>query len=307
MLLFQQRYFTHLYKVFIDIFGCFLYFIVFLWKCFVWNQAQNHGSYSPSLKGKILPKSFFFFSPQIPVFQVGAIIITPTRELAIQIDEVLSHFTKHFPMFRWVNFSTSMTTIPSASGETEKLPDDPNLSVLLFQSDSSHWWEEPHGRCWEVQGAWVSCVFVCQCLRAVVFSLSGFSAQSCAPAAAGGGCAARIFWEIVGSVPGVRCSPYVTSAPFICWLGEEQSWKCLQWIFHFSLLIKFLELFGADADDGVLKESCLLLAFAWRHQIFLQWWLLSKLAVNFLNFYCHRDVLSPGHSPHAMASETWCS
>ncbi|XP_052611412.1 ATP-dependent RNA helicase DDX55 isoform X2 [Peromyscus californicus insignis] len=31
--------------------------------------------------------------------QVGAIIITPTRELAIQIDEVLSHFTKHFPQF----------------------------------------------------------------------------------------------------------------------------------------------------------------------------------------------------------------
>lgn len=31
--------------------------------------------------------------------QVGAIVITPTRELAIQIDEVLSHFTKHFPQF----------------------------------------------------------------------------------------------------------------------------------------------------------------------------------------------------------------
>ncbi|KGL89387.1 ATP-dependent RNA helicase DDX55, partial [Charadrius vociferus] len=31
--------------------------------------------------------------------QVGAIIITPTRELAIQIDEVLSCFTKHFPRF----------------------------------------------------------------------------------------------------------------------------------------------------------------------------------------------------------------
>uniref|UniRef100_A0A2K6EPU6 ATP-dependent RNA helicase n=1 Tax=Propithecus coquereli TaxID=379532 RepID=A0A2K6EPU6_PROCO len=31
--------------------------------------------------------------------QVGAIIITPTRELAIQIDEVLAHFTKHFPQF----------------------------------------------------------------------------------------------------------------------------------------------------------------------------------------------------------------
>ncbi|XP_005298782.2 ATP-dependent RNA helicase DDX55 [Chrysemys picta bellii] len=31
--------------------------------------------------------------------QVGAIVITPTRELAVQIDEVLSHFTKHFPQF----------------------------------------------------------------------------------------------------------------------------------------------------------------------------------------------------------------
>ncbi|XP_033296649.1 ATP-dependent RNA helicase DDX55 isoform X2 [Orcinus orca] len=31
--------------------------------------------------------------------QVGAIIITPTRELAVQIDEVLSHFTKPFPQF----------------------------------------------------------------------------------------------------------------------------------------------------------------------------------------------------------------
>uniref|UniRef100_G1NV78 ATP-dependent RNA helicase n=1 Tax=Myotis lucifugus TaxID=59463 RepID=G1NV78_MYOLU len=31
--------------------------------------------------------------------QVGAIIITPTRELAVQIDEVLLHFTKSFPQF----------------------------------------------------------------------------------------------------------------------------------------------------------------------------------------------------------------
>ncbi|XP_029475841.1 ATP-dependent RNA helicase DDX55 isoform X2 [Rhinatrema bivittatum] len=31
--------------------------------------------------------------------QVGGIIITPTRELAVQINEVLSHFTKHFPHF----------------------------------------------------------------------------------------------------------------------------------------------------------------------------------------------------------------
>ncbi|XP_047552157.1 ATP-dependent RNA helicase DDX55 isoform X3 [Lutra lutra] len=31
--------------------------------------------------------------------QVGALVITPTRELAIQIDEVLAHFTKHLPQF----------------------------------------------------------------------------------------------------------------------------------------------------------------------------------------------------------------
>ncbi|KAM5237714.1 ATP-dependent RNA helicase DDX55 [Ctenodactylus gundi] len=31
--------------------------------------------------------------------QVGAIVITPTRELAIQIEEVLSHFTKYLPQF----------------------------------------------------------------------------------------------------------------------------------------------------------------------------------------------------------------
>ncbi|XP_005988994.1 ATP-dependent RNA helicase DDX55 [Latimeria chalumnae] len=34
--------------------------------------------------------------------QVGAIIITPTRELAIQINEVLTHFNKHFPQFRQI-------------------------------------------------------------------------------------------------------------------------------------------------------------------------------------------------------------
>lgn len=32
-------------------------------------------------------------------WQVGAIIITPTRELAQQIDEVLSHFLKFVPQF----------------------------------------------------------------------------------------------------------------------------------------------------------------------------------------------------------------
>ncbi|KAJ7309753.1 hypothetical protein JRQ81_007818 [Phrynocephalus forsythii] len=31
--------------------------------------------------------------------QVGAMVITPTRELAIQIDEVICHFRKHFPQF----------------------------------------------------------------------------------------------------------------------------------------------------------------------------------------------------------------
>lgn len=38
-------------------------------------------------------------SPFPALGQVGALIITPTRELAIQIDEVLAHFTKHFPQF----------------------------------------------------------------------------------------------------------------------------------------------------------------------------------------------------------------
>ena len=33
------------------------------------------------------------------MFQVGAIIITPTRELAVQIDEVLASFLKHLPQF----------------------------------------------------------------------------------------------------------------------------------------------------------------------------------------------------------------
>ncbi|XP_038655398.1 ATP-dependent RNA helicase DDX55 [Scyliorhinus canicula] len=36
--------------------------------------------------------------------QVGALIITPTRELAIQIDEVLSLFTVHFPQFSQILF-----------------------------------------------------------------------------------------------------------------------------------------------------------------------------------------------------------
>ncbi|KAJ6656725.1 hypothetical protein lerEdw1_003612 [Lerista edwardsae] len=31
--------------------------------------------------------------------QVGAVIVTPTRELAVQIDEVISHFTKYYPQF----------------------------------------------------------------------------------------------------------------------------------------------------------------------------------------------------------------
>uniref|UniRef100_UPI00398ECF9C ATP-dependent RNA helicase DDX55 isoform X2 n=1 Tax=Pristiophorus japonicus TaxID=55135 RepID=UPI00398ECF9C len=36
--------------------------------------------------------------------QVGALIITPTRELAIQIDEVLRQFTVHFPQFSQILF-----------------------------------------------------------------------------------------------------------------------------------------------------------------------------------------------------------
>lgn len=49
---------------------------------------------------------------------------------------------------------------------------------------------------------------------------------------------------------------------------KSRAEKCLQWIFHFSLLINFLKLFGAGTDDEVLKESCLPLGFAWRYHVF---------------------------------------
>lgn len=46
------------------------------------------------------PGALLIASLPLLLGQVGAIIITPTRELAVQIDEVLSHFTKPFPQFR---------------------------------------------------------------------------------------------------------------------------------------------------------------------------------------------------------------
>ncbi|XP_036777855.2 ATP-dependent RNA helicase DDX55 isoform X2 [Manis pentadactyla] len=66
----------------------------------------------PRVLGVLRELGFPYMTPvqsaTIPLFMknkdvaaeaVGAIIITPTRELAIQIDEVLSHFTKPFPQF----------------------------------------------------------------------------------------------------------------------------------------------------------------------------------------------------------------
>uniref|UniRef100_A0A5F5PVJ1 ATP-dependent RNA helicase n=1 Tax=Equus caballus TaxID=9796 RepID=A0A5F5PVJ1_HORSE len=66
----------------------------------------------PGVLGVLRELGFPYMTPvqsaTIPLFlknkdvaaeAVGAIIITPTRELAIQIDEVLSHFTKPFPQF----------------------------------------------------------------------------------------------------------------------------------------------------------------------------------------------------------------
>ncbi|XP_026980833.1 ATP-dependent RNA helicase DDX55 isoform X2 [Sagmatias obliquidens] len=66
----------------------------------------------PRVLGVLRELGFPYMTPvqsaTIPLFMknkdvaaeaVGAIIITPTRELAVQIDEVLSHFTKPFPQF----------------------------------------------------------------------------------------------------------------------------------------------------------------------------------------------------------------
>ena len=35
----------------------------------------------------------------VAVLQIGAVIVTPTRELAIQVDEVLTQFLTHLPDF----------------------------------------------------------------------------------------------------------------------------------------------------------------------------------------------------------------
>uniref|UniRef100_A0A673VM23 ATP-dependent RNA helicase n=1 Tax=Suricata suricatta TaxID=37032 RepID=A0A673VM23_SURSU len=49
----------------------------------------------PRVLGALRELGFPYMTP----VQVGALIITPTRELAVQIDEVLAHFTKPFPQF----------------------------------------------------------------------------------------------------------------------------------------------------------------------------------------------------------------
>lgn len=134
---------------------------------------------------------------------------------------------------------------------------------------------------------------VFQCLRAVVFSLSGVSAQSCGPAAMGWCCQNLLGWAgELWDLPlewgeALMCHQHHLSA---VWL-KNRAEKCLQWIFHFSPLINFLKLLGADTDGGVLKESCLPMAFAWRYQIFPVAdscfpYLLSILSS--LNCFCHR-------------------
>ncbi|XP_029777487.1 ATP-dependent RNA helicase DDX55 [Suricata suricatta] len=52
----------------------------------------------PRVLGALRELGFPYMTP-VQRGQVGALIITPTRELAVQIDEVLAHFTKPFPQF----------------------------------------------------------------------------------------------------------------------------------------------------------------------------------------------------------------
>lgn len=143
-------------------------------------------------------------------------------------------------------------------------------------------------------------LFVWQCLRAVVFSLSGVSAQSCDPAGAGMGwcCQNPLGWA------GKLWDLFLEWGEALMWHQHHLSavWvknraeKCLQWIFHFSLLINFVKLLGADTDGGVLKESSLPLAFAWRYQIFPESCFPHLLFV-FQTVTATGDVLSPGHFP----------
>ncbi|XP_069789595.1 ATP-dependent RNA helicase DDX55 isoform X3 [Narcine bancroftii] len=60
--------------------------------------------------------------------QVGALIVTPTRELAIQIDEVLKYFTVHFPQFRQVLFIGGSNPIE----DVEKFKKDGLNTILGF-------------------------------------------------------------------------------------------------------------------------------------------------------------------------------
>lgn len=44
--------------------------------------------------------------------QVGALVITPTRELALQISEVMGQFLQRFPQFTWVLFTPVLLGAP---------------------------------------------------------------------------------------------------------------------------------------------------------------------------------------------------
>jgi len=55
---------------------------------------KNHG-WSSTEKETATIVVFFYVNSVKLLPQIGAVIITPTRELATQIDEVLSHFLRH--------------------------------------------------------------------------------------------------------------------------------------------------------------------------------------------------------------------
>lgn len=155
----------------------------------------------------------------------------------------------------------------------------------------------------------MSCLFVS--VSELWFSpLLGFSGQSCA--GVGWCCQNLLCWA--GKLWGLFLGWGAAWGEALMWHQHHLSavWvknraeKCLQWKFHFSLVINFLTLFSADTKLNIT----LLMVNFWRNHIChmegpnisCSWLLLSILADYILNFYCHKGC-AWAFSPHPMASD----